>query len=182
MINLLNRGGAISLFMLVLFLSTGSSLFCQPVNADPWKGFGFLIGEWAGEGNGQPGKGSGSFTISIDLEKQILVRKNHSEYPAAQDHPAFIHDDLLICYHENNAVRGIYFDSEGHVIHYSISFSPDSDSVILASDVIEGAPRFRFTYTKTEPGKLKVSFDIAPPGNPEKFANYLVGIVVKKGK
>jgi hypothetical protein len=41
--------------------------------------------------------------------------------------------------------------------------------------------RYRFTYTKIEAGKLKISFEIAPPGKPEEFKKYVDGVVNKKG-
>ena len=48
-----------------------------------WNKWDWLIGEWKGEGSGQPGQGSGTFSFSFDLDRNILIRKSHSEYPAA---------------------------------------------------------------------------------------------------
>jgi len=33
-----------------------------------------LVGEWAGEGSGNPGSGSGTSSFQFDLQKQVLVR------------------------------------------------------------------------------------------------------------
>jgi len=42
--------------------------------------WGALAGEWAGEGTGNPGSGSGTSSFQFDLQKQALVRRSHSEY------------------------------------------------------------------------------------------------------
>lgn len=111
----------------------GALLCCASViaqeakEADRWHAWQFLVGEWTGEGVGEPGKGTGGFSFSFDLEKRILVRKGRSDYPATKDRPAYSHRDLMIIYPElsTNATRAIYFDNEGHVIGYRVNSSPD---------------------------------------------------------
>ena len=44
----------------------------------------WLMGEWKGEGSGQPGQGEGTFSFSYDLNKNIIVRKSHSVFPATE--------------------------------------------------------------------------------------------------
>ena len=163
----------------VLLLLPRNDFAQQPQRPD-WSGFKFLIGDWIGEGTGAPGEGSGTITFYLALDDQILVRKNHTEYPAANGRPAFTHNDVTIHYRENNSVRAIYFDNEGHTINYSAAFSPDSSLLILTSDINLSAPRFRFTYEKIEKGKMKVTFEMAPPGKPDEFKKYVEGIVKKK--
>jgi hypothetical protein len=157
-----------------------SNLGAQPAEKNLWKAYNFLIGIWEGEGNGQPGQGSGTIIFEYSLDNNIIIRKNHNEYPATSDRPAFVHDDLLVYYIEGNYALAIYFDNEGHLIHYSNSFSADSTSLVMVSDVNPGAPRYRLTYTKLEPSKMKVTFEFAPPGKPEEFKKYVEGVVRKK--
>jgi hypothetical protein len=157
-----------------------SNLYAQPAENNLWKAYNFLIGTWEGEGNGQPGQGSGTITFEYSLDKNVIIRKNHNEYPATSDRPAFVHDDLLVYYIENNSSHAIYFDNEGHVIHYLNNFSTYPTSLVMVSDINPGAPRYRFTYTKLEPSKMKVTFEFAPPGKPEEFKIYVEGIVRKK--
>jgi hypothetical protein len=149
--------------------------FSQPslpqANWDEWK---FLMGEWVGEGGGGPGQGSGGFTYSLDLQKRILVRNNYAEYPATNDRPAFRHDDLMIAYQEpGKPTRAEYFDNEGHVIHYTVTFSEDRNSVVFVSDSSAAEPRFRLTYAKEGKDKLTIIFDIAPPGKGDAFRQYI---------
>ncbi|MCX6175068.1 MAG: hypothetical protein NTZ27_09980 [Ignavibacteriales bacterium] len=173
------RNGAAKIFLILILMGALNNFFCQTAKSN-WNAFKFLIGEWTGEGTGAPGEGSGQITFYFALQDQILVRKNHTEYPATANKSAFTHDNVLIHYHENNLVRAIYFDNEGHVIHYTTNFSSDLSALVLTSDVIPSAPRFRFTYTKLDNERLKVSFEIASPGKPEEFSKYLDGVVKKK--
>lgn len=149
----------------------------QP-NWDAWK---FLIGEWVGEGGGDPGQGVGGFTFGLDLENRILVRKNFADYPAPKDRPAFKHNDLMIVYQETGKpTRADYFDNEGHIIHYAVEFSKDSNSVIFVSEPSPSAARFRMTNTKAGPEKITITFEIAPSGKPDAFSTYITASARKK--
>jgi hypothetical protein len=90
-----------------LLLSISVSGQQSSTSWDKWK---HLIGEWIGEGNGQPGQGEGSFTFQTDLDGKILVRKNHTVFPETANAAAKVHDDLLIVYPVTNGVQeAIYF-------------------------------------------------------------------------
>jgi hypothetical protein len=145
-----------------------------------WSKWKLLIGTWEGEGNGKPGQGSGYFTFNLDLDSNLLVRKNHSEYPAMNGKPAFSHDDLLIVYPDTSGtpVKAIYFDNEGHIINYLISYS---DSAIILTSIKETKSyRFRLSYRLEDPKKVKIKFEMAAPENTEKFSTYLEGTAIKK--
>jgi hypothetical protein len=169
-----------TLYSLVCILFLSQSLSAQSKET-PWARWNFLLGDWVGEGSGQPGEGSGYFSLKPDLDGKILVRKNHSEYPATQNNPATIHDDLMFIYSDSpgTPARAIYFDNEGHTIYYTIHFSDRDESIVMTSEIHEKAPRFRLTYQPLE-SKLKIKFEIAPPGKPEAFSTYLDGMAVRK--
>jgi len=153
----------------------------QPAPTADWSAWQFLMGAWVGEGDGAPGQGQGGFTFAFDLQKRVLVRKNFASYPATKDRPAFTHDDLMVVYQEaGKPAQAIYFDNEGHVIHYSIEFSKDGDSVIFLGDPSPSAPRFRLTYVKSGSDALGIKFEIAPPGKPDAFAPYINARVHRK--
>src|ERR1700736_3539040 len=94
----------------------------QPKPANVWAPMEFLLGDWVGEGGGGPGQGAGEFSFHKDLDGKVAVRKNFAEYPAAKNRPALRHDDLMIVYPDSSsgALRAIYFDNDGYVIHYSV--------------------------------------------------------------
>ncbi len=157
-------------------------IFAQTMKKDiDWKPFHFLIGEWVGEGTGKPGEGSGSFTFDFGLQKRVLIRKSVANYPPTKNAPAYSHDDLMIIYKlPANSIRAIYFDNEGHIINYSIKFSDDQNSLIFVSDIDSKTPHYRFTYKKINNQKLNFKFEIAPPGKPDEFSNYLEGTAHRK--
>ncbi len=149
--------------------------------SDPWAGWQFLLGTFdAGESSGTPGSASsGSFTLAPDLNGNILVRKNHADYPAAKDHPAFSHDDLMLVWHEAGASKALYTDSEGHIIHYNVTLSGDSKQIVFLSENAAG-PRFRLTYDDLGNGAVKILFEIAAPGSSGAFAKYIEATVHRK--
>jgi len=140
-----------------------------------WDKWNFLVGEWAGEGNGQPGKGEGKFTFGFDLDGNILVRKSSTHFPATATSKEINHDDLLIIYQPGNdgSQEAIYFDNEGHTIKYKVSFN--DKSVVLTSGISAGEMRFRYTYTQLDPKTIISSFEMASPQAPEDFKMYLSG-------
>jgi hypothetical protein len=151
---------------------------------DPWADFRFLMGEWVGNGQGQPGRGSGEFTLTPDLQGKVLLRRNRNEYPAAAGRPASTHDDLMVIYRQEpgQPVRASYFDSEGHVIQYSVEPSVDKERLVFLSEAQPSAPRFRLTYAKGKADTLSIKFEIAPPDQPDQFKTYVDGTVRRKGK
>ena len=171
----MNRTVRLLLFIALaglLFADIGSSAQETP---NRWAPFEFLLGDWVGEGGGQQGQGEGEFSFRLDLQNHILVRKNYAAYPLTNDRPAFRHDDLLIVYRkpEDPTPKAVYFDSEGHVIYYSITFSSDQKTIEFVSDVQPSSPRYRFTYIKTGSNSLALKFEIAPAGKPGAFKTYI---------
>lgn len=142
--------------------------------ASPLAPLDFLQGKWIGEGAGAPGQGKGWFTFTREMGGNVLVRRAHTEYPGAQGGAAFQHEDLLIVYQEpgEKGLRAIYFDGEGHVIHYTVE--AEGGTARFLSEAKESQPRFRLTYTKSGES-LGVKFEIAPPGQPEAFKTYVEG-------
>ena len=152
-------------------------------NGGTWAPLSFLLGEWIGEGGGGPGQGTGGFSFTFDLQKTIVVRKNHAEYPATKDRPAYSHSDLMIIYPQpgGGRLRGMYFDNEGHVIDYAVESSEGRSTVQFRSEASSANPGFRLTYKKTGADTLALKFEIAPPGKPEGFATYIEATARRAG-
>src|SRR5262245_58231265 len=173
---------SLALFTTVFVCNSAVASAQQAAKPANWEAWQFLLGEWEGKGGGAPGQGTGGFTFALDLQKRVLVRRNHSDYPATSNQPAFSHEDLMVIYQEADkpAARAIYFDNEGHVIHYNLEFSPDQNSLVFLSEASPSAPQFRLTYNKASRNSLAITFEIAPPGAPGKFSTYLQAVVQKK--
>lgn len=141
-----------------------------------WEAWKFLLGEWEGGHEGDPGQGYGRFSFSLELDQNILVRRSRTVFPTTPERQGYTHDDLLIIYTEFSGLkRAIYFDNEEHTIHYEVSLSPDQNSIILESDPIPSSPQFRFTYIKTGDDTLDARFEMTPPGQPGAWFVYLEG-------
>ena len=145
-----------------------------------WDAWRTLLGSWAGEGGGDPGQGAGTVSFSLELDGRILVRKNHLDFPATPQRPAFVHDDLLVTYREaDGSLRADYFDNEDHVIHYTVAAAADGSSVHLSAPQT-GAPRFRMTYVRAAADTYSIRFEIAPPGRPDDFSAYVVSTAMRR--
>jgi hypothetical protein len=131
-----------------------------------WRGFDWLVGNWTADADATGAKGG--FSFSRDAGGQVLIRRNFADYPAREGRPAERHDDVMVIYRDGPAARAIYWDSEGHVIHYAVS-APAADHVLLESDDPAG-PRFRLSYHRTTAG-LSGAFEIAP--DRQRFNPYL---------
>ena len=137
----------------------------------------FLLGKWVGEGSAETGQpGAGSVSFELQLQDQVMVRNNHSEYPAAKDHPAIVHDDLMIIYPDQvrHELRAFYTDNEGHVIQYTVTGNNNTSAVFLG-DAIAGQRRFRLTYKLIEPSRMTITFEMAPPDKPDQFQKIIEG-------
>lgn len=171
---------------LVFFLLTATSVLpptsssVQTRDGDPWQPFKFLIGAWSGSGSEKPGEAAvGATSFSRDIDNKILVRKNRAEVAPKPGEKPMIHEDLMIIYPQSGdpKFRAVYFDNEGHVIHYAVSFPGKQPSVAFESEALQNSPRFRLTYETGANGELINEFLIAPPGGD--FMSYLKGVLVK---
>jgi hypothetical protein len=132
----------------------------QNAETPSWKKLEFLLGKWAGAAGKKDtplGAGQGTFSFELQLEKKIVVRHNNAAYDSGVRH-----EDLLIVYMESGAPHAIYFDSEGHVIRYAVSF-PAANSVVFESDGTQPGPRYRLSYALRKES-LDGKFEVAPPG------------------
>ncbi len=145
---------------------------------DKWADWKWLIGSWAGEGGGQPGQGSGTFSFNYDLDNNIIVRKSHSVYPASGNKPEVVHNDLMIVYSDdqNKPSKAIYFDNEGHIINYSVY--SNSNSVVLTSEKLPGTPVFKLTYTLVKENLIDTRFEISQDGS--NFSTYIQGKSIRQ--
>lgn len=158
-------------FFFIAFSFLISTTFAQQDST--WKDWSWLIGEWKGEGGGQPGQGGGTFSFKTDLDGKIMVRESHSEYPASGNRPATIHDDLMIVSldYNGNPTKAVYFDNEGHTINYTITYAPNT--VVLTCEKIANIPVFRLTYTLLENKMVNTKFEMSQDS--EKYVTYVEG-------
>ena len=140
-----------------------------------------LIGDWAGEGGGQPGSATGRTSFRYEAGERAIIRRNHAAVAASAGRPASVHEDLLTIYAgpKNGEARAVYVDNEDHVIQYTAVWSPDGKTLTFVSDAVAGAPRFRMVYRIQSPDRHVLDFEIAPPGAPDVFKLYVTGALTR---
>jgi len=129
----------------------------------------FLIGKWTGSAGAKDtphGAGHGGFSFEGELNGKIIVRRNVADYDAGVHH-----EDLMVIYMDGSPAtpHAIYFDTEGHVIRYNLTF-PAPDRVAFESDGTQPGPRYRLTYW-LKGSALDGKFEVAPPGG--EYKTYL---------
>jgi hypothetical protein len=152
--------------------------------APDWKGFEFLIGDFVAVGGGAPGEATGATSLHPIMNGVVLERLNRAEYPAANGRPASIHEDKVYFYRDpaTRDIRALYFDGEPHTILYRVTVDAAARRVQMLSDIAPGQPRYRFTYTSDKADEFDVTFEIAPPDHPDRFAKYVGGKARRVGK
>ncbi len=148
---------------------------------EPFRALQFLEATWEARTQGDSGvKSTGSYTFRRELGGHILARHSTSDVgckgPAAFDCE---HGDLLYVYEEapGQPLKAIYFDNEGHVIHYDVSV-PDPHTVIFLSEASRPGPQFRLMY-ELKGASMSGKFQMHMPGQAE-WKSYLEWSGAKK--
>jgi hypothetical protein len=157
---------------LPLFVAISLGAQTAPQAADSWQALSFLQGTWqAKTGEGSTAKVTGTYTFATELKGHVLAR--HSTVAGCTGPEAFDcqHGDLLYIFDERpgQPLKAIYFDNEGHVIHYGLS-TPDATTAIFLSEPGPG-PRFRLVY-HLEHAVMYGKFQMQMPGQ-EDWKSYL---------
>jgi hypothetical protein len=141
---------------------------------DAWKPFRFLIGTWNAktQGGSAGSASSGTYSFQLELRDHVLARHSNNgacKGPADYDCE---HGDLLYVYPDSpgQPYKAIYFDNEGHVIHYEVS-TPSSSSVVFVSDSSLPGPQFRLSY-ELKGSTMYGKFQMRALGQTE-FTSYL---------
>lgn len=142
--------------------------------ANPLKSLDFLEGTW--EARTQAGSAgatsSGTYTFKRQLGDHILVRSSHSSACKGPETFDCEHRDLLYVFEDSpgQALKAIYFDNEGHVIHYDVS-TPTATSAIFLSEASRPGPQFRLVYDLKD-GTMAGKFQMRTLGQTE-WKSYL---------
>jgi hypothetical protein len=161
-------------FMLLAISILPAFVCAQPSPAveDRWGGLRFLLGTWEAESGGgtAAAKAIGVYSFAFELNNQILARHSGNASCKAPSDFNCDHSDLLYLYLEGGTVKAIYFDNEGHTIHYSVT-TPTPKSAVFLSDPATPGPQFRLAYERKD-AVLSGKFQMKMPGQNE-FKSYL---------
>jgi hypothetical protein len=159
--------------LLPLFLAIPLWAQTAPSGTNQWSALSFLEGTWDAKATGNSGAAAtGSYTFRLELRDHILVR--HGDLSQCKGPSTFDcdHGDLLYIYRDSSTqpLKAIYFDNEGHVIHYDVS-TPSPTSAVFLSDSSQPGPQFRLAY-ELKGGVMYGKFQLRMPGQQE-WKSYL---------
>ncbi len=116
----------------------------------------FLLGTWTAD-VGSTAKPMGSYVFQRELDGRILARHATADAACVDATSAVCaHRDLFYVYQDSSGapLKAIYFDSEGHVIQYSVAIRHEGgsygvrDYATFLSDASALGPRFRLIYER----------------------------------
>jgi hypothetical protein len=168
-----------------LALLSASYTFAQTAargSDGPWDALSFLAGTWEAKtqaGGAAGAAAAGTYTFVKELGGHILARHSSSTGCKGTSDFDCEHRDMLYIYQETTGqpLKAIYFDDEGHVIHYSVS-TPASTSAVFVSDPSIPGPQFRLVY-ELKGAVMSGKFQMHMPGQTE-WMSYLEWSGVKK--
>jgi hypothetical protein len=165
---------------LAALLFCAATLFAQNAStpsiesSDPWKPLQFLIGTWEAKtkGGSAGAVSSGTYTFQLELKKHILSRRTTGVECKGPSDFNCEHSDLLYIYPDTpgGPLKAVFFDNEGHVIHYDVSV-PNAARAVFVCDSSQKGPQFRLSY-ELKGKELFGKFEIRMPGQAE-YSAYL---------
>jgi hypothetical protein len=130
-----------------------------------------LVGRWLGAADADaprdaPVPSSGAATFDYELDGRVLTRRHVTDLPAAHGRPALHHEDLMTIYPapDGRNAEAMYYDSEGHVVHYAATWSTDERTLVFLAFPEEGTPRLKLTWHFDDVDTLAQVVEVAPPG------------------
>ena len=164
----------VSSLVLVLVVASWVAPAQKPDTTGPWAGVRFLIGTWEAKTTGGQAQvqSTGTYSFRLELRDHVLARR--TAYGTAKARTTSI-ASTRTCFTSTpggpgQSLRAIYFDNEGHVIHYAVSV-PKPGTAVLLSDADQPGPQFRLSY-ELNAGVMTGKFQMRMPGQQE-FASYL---------
>jgi hypothetical protein len=148
------------------------SLFAQSP-PDPFARLSFLLGTWEAKTINNPAvTATGTYAFRTELNGHVLARHTSAAGCKGPEDFNCQHGDLLYIYADapGQPLRAIYFDNEGHVIHYAVT-APTATTAEFLSDASGAGPQFRLFY-ELKGGIMSGKFQIRMPGQQE-WKSYL---------
>lgn len=137
-----------------------------------WLPIHFFIGEWTGQGGGEPGQGTYVRSYKWIMDKRYIEVNNQSTYPpsGANKNKGEVHADKGFFSYDGTRKCFMLrqFHTEGFINQYKLdSISPDKKFIVFVSEAIENIPagfRARESYKIVGENEFIETFEIAEPG------------------
>jgi hypothetical protein len=153
----------------LLFLVQTPEAPPQPAPS-PWSAIQFMVGEWEGESEGQPGKGTVRRSYGFVLGDEFLHEQNVSTYPPQpKNAKGEVHEHRSFFSHDR-ARRTLVlrqFHQEGFVNQYVMLAGSLAGTIVFESEALENVPptwRARETYQLVSPDEFVETFELSSAG------------------
>lgn len=163
--------------LLLILLATGEAAAQKAKRDSIWAPVHAFLGEWQGEGGGEPGIGKYERSYTLTLNGNFIEIRNKSTYPPTEKNPkGEVHEDIGYIFYDRGRKTFLLrqYHIEGFVNEYALeSISPDNKTLVFVTESIVNIPkgwRARETYRVLGPNELEETFELAPPDKP--FAPY----------
>jgi hypothetical protein len=139
---------------------------------DRWAPIRFLVGEWAGESEGQPGKGTVTRSYRFVLKDRFLHEENVSTYPPQEKNPkGEVHEHRSFFSHDRGRRVLVLrqFHQEGFVNQYAMKADTPAGTVVFESEALENVPagwKARETYEIVSANEFVETFELASGSGP----------------
>jgi hypothetical protein len=150
---------------LLLFLGAAETPAQPPPS--PWFPIQFLVGEWQGESEGQPGKGTVKRSYAFVLGDKFLHERNVSSYPPQpKNEKGEIHHHWSF-FSYDRARRSLVLrqlHQEGFVNQYVMLPASTAGTVVFESEALENVPtgwKARETYLVVSADEFVETFELA---------------------
>ena len=154
-----------SLTLVAVLLLQAAPVPATPV--DPWSAVRFLVGEWTGESEGEPGKGTVKRTYRFVLGNKFLHEQNVSTYPPQpKNEKGEVHEHWSFFSHDRARHTLVLrqFHQEGFVNQFSMKAESPTGTVGFESEALENVPpgwKARETYEVVSPDEFVETFELA---------------------
>ncbi len=143
-----------------------------PTPPSPWSAVQFMAGEWTGESEGQPGKGTVKRTYRFVLSDKFLHEQNVSTYPPQpKNEKGEVHGHWSFFSHDR-ARRTLVlrqFHQEGFVNQLALVAGSPAGTLVFESEALENVPagwKARETYEVVSADEFVETFELAQGTNP----------------
>ncbi len=147
-----------------------SVVSAQEKKPDVWQPVRFLVGEWDGTSEGQPGSGTVQRSYSFVLKDRYIHEKNVSTYPPTEKQKGDDHEHWSFVSYDRK--RGTLvlrqFHQEGFINQYVLNSTASSpNKLVFDSEQFENFSndwKARETYEILSPDEFVETFELAEPG------------------
>jgi hypothetical protein len=160
-----------SVLLLALALAVGAgTALAQDSEQNSLASLEFLVGEWEGTSEGQPGSGVVRREYARILGGRFMQVRNTTTYaPQAKNPKGEQHEDIGFFSFDRIRKRLVLrqFHVEGFVNEYVAEGASGSERMVFTTESIENIPpgwRARETYIRISADELEERFELAEPG------------------